>query len=58
MSCHYFDPTAFRAVPANEILFGTVGRNSVRGPGFFNLDASIFRDFRITERVKFQRCSA
>ena len=24
------------------------------GPGFFNLDASIFRGFRITERVKFQ----
>src|SRR5207249_3427745 len=54
LSCHYFDPTAFAAVPAGQIRFGTVGRNSVRGPGFFNLDASTFRGFRITERVKFQ----
>ncbi|MGA2329153.1 MAG: TonB-dependent receptor [Bryobacteraceae bacterium] len=54
MSCHYFDPTAFAAVPASQIRFGTTGRNIIRGPGFFNWDASIFRDFRITERVKFQ----
>jgi hypothetical protein len=54
MSCHYFDPTAFAPVPASQIRFGTVGRNSVRGPGFFNLDASVFRDFKITERVTFQ----
>jgi hypothetical protein len=54
MSCHYFNPTAFAAVPAGQIRFGTTGRNDIRGPGFFNLDASVFRDFRITERVKFQ----
>jgi hypothetical protein len=54
MSCHYFDPTAFAAVPGSQIRFGTTGRNDIRGPGFFNWDASIFRDFRITERVKFQ----
>jgi hypothetical protein len=54
MSCHYFDPTSFRAVPGTEARFGTTGRNILRGPGFFNLDASIFRDFDITERVKFQ----
>jgi hypothetical protein len=54
MSCHWFDPTAFASVPSSENRFGTAGRNSVRGPGYFNLDASIFRDFRITEQVKFQ----
>jgi hypothetical protein len=54
MSCHYFDPTSFRAVPATEVRFGTTGRNIIRGPGFFNLDASVFRTFTITERVKFQ----
>jgi hypothetical protein len=53
-SCHYFDNTAFRAVPAGEIRFGTVGRNTIRGPGFFNLDAGIYRDFAITEGIKFQ----
>jgi hypothetical protein len=54
MSCHWFDPASFRAVPGTEIRFGTTGRNFIRGPGFFNLDASLFRDFKITERVKFQ----
>lgn len=54
MSCHYFDPTAFAAVPAGQARFGTAGRNIVRGPGFFNLDGSLSRDFRITERVKLQ----
>jgi hypothetical protein len=54
LSCHYFDPTSFRPVPGNEIRFGTVGRNTVRGPGIFNLDVGLFRDFNITEGIKFQ----
>jgi hypothetical protein len=54
LSCHYFDPSSFRAVPPTEIRFGTTGRNIIRGPGYFNLDGSIFRNFNITERVKFQ----
>lgn len=54
MSCHYFDPRSFAAVPSTAVRFGTTGRNIIRGPGFFNLDASLFRTFAITERVKFQ----
>ncbi len=54
LACHYFDPSSFRAVPTAEIRFGSTGRNIIRGPGFFNLDGSIFRNFNITERVKFQ----
>jgi len=34
--------------------FGSVGRNNLRGPGFFETDMSIFRTFSFTERVKFQ----
>ena len=34
--------------------FGNVGRNTLRGPKFFNLDASLFKDFSITESVKAQ----
>jgi hypothetical protein len=34
--------------------FGNVGRNSYRGPKFFNIDASLFKDFSITERMKAQ----
>ncbi|HZS03604.1 MAG TPA: TonB-dependent receptor [Blastocatellia bacterium] len=40
--------------PENGARFGTVGRNTLRGPGFFETDASIFRTFSITERVQFQ----
>jgi hypothetical protein len=54
MSCHYFDPTSFQAVPGSQIRFGTTGRNLLRGPGFFDLDASLFRDFRLTERLKLE----
>lgn len=48
----YFDPYAF--APVTAIRFGNSGRNIVRGPGQTNLDASIFRDFRISERFKLQ----
>ena len=48
----WFDPTAF--VPVTAVRFGSSGRNIVRGPGVTNLDASIFRDFPITERFKLQ----
>ena len=41
----YFDPAAF--APVTGARFGTAGRNSVRGPGLFNIDASAFRDFSI-----------
>jgi len=44
----YFDPNAF--APVTAVRFGNTGRNIVRGPGFFNLDGSVFRDFSITER--------
>lgn len=48
----WFDPTAF--VPITAVRFGNTGRNILRGPGLTNLDASIFRDFAITERLKLQ----
>jgi len=34
--------------------FGNTGYNSFRGPGFFNIDMSFFKDFSITERFKAQ----
>jgi len=43
----YFDPNAF--APVTDVRFGNSGRNSLRGPGLVNLDASLFRDFRIAE---------
>jgi hypothetical protein len=41
----YYDPSAW--APVTEVRFGNTGRNSVRGPGFSNLDLSIFRRFPI-----------
>jgi len=48
----YFDPNAFAAVTG--VRFGSSGRNILRGPGLVNLDASLFRDFKLTEHLKMQ----
>jgi len=48
----FFDPNAF--APVTAVRFGNSGRNLLRGPGLVNLDASIFRDFRLTERFNLQ----
>ncbi|MDQ2901404.1 MAG: TonB-dependent receptor, partial [Acidobacteriota bacterium] len=34
--------------------FGNLGWNVLSGPGFWNLDASLFRNFQIRERMKLQ----
>jgi hypothetical protein len=48
----YFEPLAF--APVTAVRFGTSGRNILRGPGVFNLDGSVFRTFRLTERYNLQ----
>jgi hypothetical protein len=48
----YFDPLAFKAV--TDVRFGSSGRNILRGPGIFNLDGSLFRNFKMTERLGLQ----
>jgi len=48
----YFDPNAF--APVTAVRFGSSGRNLLRGPGVFNLDGSVFRNFRMTERFALQ----
>ena len=52
LTCHYFSPAAF-AQPTGA-RFGTGGRDNVRGPGLFNLDTSLFRNFKLTERFTLQ----
>lgn len=52
-SCKYFNVEAFQHVTAPGVL-GNAGRNIIRGPGFFELDGSVYRNFRITERFTFQ----
>jgi len=48
----YFDPCAFD-VPAAGTL-GNNGRNSVKGPGAFTLDASLQRDFLLDSKRRLQ----
>jgi Carboxypeptidase regulatory-like domain/TonB dependent receptor len=53
----YFDTTAYAAVvvdATHPARFGNAGRNNLRGPGFFNVDLSLFRSFALTERIKLQ----
>lgn len=48
----WFNVNAF--VLPNKYTFGNAGRNSLRGPGFWNLDFSVFRNFDIVERLHLQ----
>ncbi len=48
----YFNTAAF--VPAAKGTFGSIGRNTLRGPGYGDVDASIFKYFSLTERVRLQ----
>ena len=48
----YFNPLAF--APVTDVRFGNSGRDILRGPGVFNLDASLFRDFKVSERFSLQ----
>ena len=48
----YYDPTAF--VDPNAARYGNTGFNILRGPGIFNWDFGVFREFAITERYRLQ----
>jgi hypothetical protein len=49
----YYNTAAFRA-PTDPGRFGTTGRNILRNPGIFNTDLSLFKNFRIGERINMQ----
>jgi hypothetical protein len=56
-TCHYFLPSAFAAplITSNaNAHFGTSNRDEFRGPGYFNMNLSLAREFRLTERFRFQ----
>jgi len=55
-----YNPAAFEVPPGwagvwnDPTTIGTVGRNALRGPGFFQWDFSLMKNFPITERVRIQ----
>jgi hypothetical protein len=48
----YFDRSAYQIV--NEVRFGNSPRNSVRGPGFSNVDFGLFRTVRLPSSATVQ----
>jgi hypothetical protein len=48
----WFDTTAFARITAAR--FGNVGRNTMRGPGVINADLSLYRTFKLTEKLDMQ----
>jgi hypothetical protein len=52
---YFFDPTSF--TQPQGVVFGNTGRNQFRGPGYQNMDFSIFRAFPIGaggKRIEFR----
>jgi hypothetical protein len=49
-SLRWIDPKAF--VPNTGGTFGNAGYNSLIAPGYFNMDSSLMRTFRIRERQR------
>jgi hypothetical protein len=45
---------AFAVIPAGTYAYGSAGRNLLHGPGSQVLDLSLFKNFPIHERLKFQ----
>ncbi len=52
----YFNTSAFvnNNLPDGTAVPGDAGRNIVRGPGYINLDFSLFKEFALTDRYKLQ----
>jgi hypothetical protein len=50
----WFNTACFAAVPQGAVRPGNAGRGVIRGPGFFNADASLIKNFQVTERLKAQ----
>ena len=46
----WFDPTAFGTPPL--YTYGSLGRDTLFGPGRVNFDLSLIKDFKFNERVK------
>jgi hypothetical protein len=50
----WFNTAAFAGVPAGVIRPGNEGRGTIIGPGYFRMDASLFKNFKLSERFNLQ----
>jgi hypothetical protein len=53
VNAYQIEPT-FNGTPGDPSSIGTVGRNSLRAPGFFQWDLSGMKNFSVTNNVKVQ----
>jgi hypothetical protein len=53
---YYWNPSAFSVTPANTYVLRTnpMQYSCIAGPSFFDLDASVLKNFHITEKVRAQ----
>jgi hypothetical protein len=49
---HWFNTSCYQLQPVGT--FGNTGRNTLRGPRFFNTDISLSKDTRLTEQFRMQ----
>jgi hypothetical protein len=55
LACSFFDVTSFTPITTTGTpALGNAGRNIMRGPGFFDVDGSVFRNFKIRNYLTFQ----
>jgi hypothetical protein len=45
----WFNTACFQPVPQGTVRPGNTGRNTVRGPGYFNLDTSLIKNFGLVK---------
>jgi hypothetical protein len=50
--CTMFDTSSFR--PVTDVRYGSVGRNTLRRPGVVNMDLSLYRTFKLFEKLDLQ----
>jgi hypothetical protein len=50
----WFNTACFKAVPQYAVRPGDAGRSVVQGPGFFNLDASLIKNIKVSEKMTMQ----
>jgi hypothetical protein len=57
-SCTSVDQACFKTTDFTtrdtQFDFGNLSRNSFRGPGYFDIDSSVYKGFTLAERLKFR----
>jgi hypothetical protein len=50
----WFTTSCFKAVPQGQVRPGNAGRYTVWGPGFFNVDASLIKNFNLSREGRWR----